>query len=144
MVVVDVNVLVNLVNEAAPNHRGTFEWWTRTLKAGPTIGLPWISLVGFLRIATHLRILPQPLSPKRAVAKVDGWLRHPNTRLVGETAEHFRILGDLLLESGKAGEILPDAHLAAIAIGNGAQLASCDTDFARFRKLRWLNPLDAV
>jgi hypothetical protein len=142
MVVVDVNVLVNLVNESAPNHRGTFDWWTRTLKEGPTIGLTWMSLVGFLRIATQRRVLPKPLTPQLAIAKVNGWLGHPSTQLVGETAEHFRILAELLLESGKAGEIVPDAHLAAIAIGNGAKLASCDTDFARFKKLRWMNPLD--
>lgn len=33
-----------------------------------------------------------------------------------------------------------DAHLAALAIGHGADLVSYDSDFARFPGLRWRRP----
>jgi predicted nucleic acid-binding protein len=40
-----------------------------------------------------------------------------------------------------AGNLIPDAHLAALAIQHGLTVCSADTDFARFSEIRWLNPL---
>ena len=75
-----------------------------------------------------------------AVERVDAWLAHPNTRVVRETDEHWRTLKDLLDETGTAGNLTTDAHLAAMAISQGATLASCDADFGRYPHLRWENP----
>ena len=36
-----------------------------------------------------------------------------------------------------------DAALAALAIEHGATLHTTDRDFARYRGLKWTNPLDA-
>jgi predicted nucleic acid-binding protein len=47
----------------------------------------------------------------------------------------------ILEQTGTAGNLTTDAHLAALAISHGAVLVSCDADFARFPKLRWPNPL---
>jgi len=47
----------------------------------------------------------------------------------------------LLEPLGTAGNLVGDAHLAALAIEHGATLASSDNDFARFRGLRWIDPL---
>jgi predicted nucleic acid-binding protein len=55
--------------------------------------------------------------------------------------EHWALLRELLLETGTAGNLTADAHLAALAIGQGAELCSTDSDFARFKALRWSNPL---
>jgi predicted nucleic acid-binding protein len=35
---------------------------------------------------------------------------------------------------------IPDAQLAALAIGHGVPVASADSDFARFPEVRWVNP----
>ena len=72
---------------------------------------------------------------------VDQWLSHPNVRLVKESDEHWRILQTLLKQTGTAGNLTTDAHLATLAISHGAELVSFDADFARFPKLRWRNPL---
>ena len=37
--------------------------------------------------------------------------------------------------------LVADAHLAALAIEHGLTLCSADGDFARFKGLRWENPL---
>jgi predicted nucleic acid-binding protein len=42
---------------------------------------------------------------------------------------------------GTGGNLTSDAHLAALAIENGAELCSPDAGFARFQGLRWSNPL---
>jgi len=39
------------------------------------------------------------------------------------------------------GNLVPDAHLAALAIEHGLTLCSTDGDFARFSALKWFNPL---
>lgn len=39
--------------------------------------------------------------------------------------------------------LITDAHLAALVIEYQAELASTDTDFARFPALRWFNPIAA-
>ena len=51
------------------------------------------------------------------------------------------ILGELIRAYDVRGNLIPDAALAALAIEHGVALASTDTDFARFRELRWENPL---
>jgi len=104
--------------------------------------LAWLVLLGFLRIATNPRIIPSPLSVQEALDDVHVWLTHPNTRLVSENETHWRIFRELLEATGTPGNSTTDVYLAALAIGRGATLVSCDTDFARFRHLRWENPLD--
>lgn len=116
------------------------------MNADETIGLPWIVLSGFVRIATSARIFSAPLSVSDALVHVDNLLAHPLTTIVTEKTEHWKTLQALLIEAGAAGNLTTDAHLATLAITHGATLASCDTDFARFRQqgLRWENPLTSV
>jgi toxin-antitoxin system PIN domain toxin len=87
-------------------------------------------------------VFAEPLALDDAIERVDAWLSHPNVRIVGETEEHWRVLKELLGQTGTAGNLTTDAHLAALAIAHGATLASCDADFARFRHLRWENPAE--
>ena len=58
-----------------------------------------------------------------------------------EKDEHWSILRSLLTEAGTAGNLVTDAHLAALAISHGAELVSYDADFARLKGLRWHNPI---
>ena len=67
----------------------------------------------------------------------------PNVWIPGPTERHDEILGELLERSRAAGNLVPDAHLAALAIEHGLTLCSADGDFARFPGLRWVNPLAA-
>ena len=105
------------------------------------VAFTWVVVLGFLRIATNPRIQPRPLTAAQAVTVVEGWLAQPVTRVVVPGDEHWRILKSLLHHVGTAGNLTTDAHLAALAIENGATLCSTDTDFQRFSHLRWVNPL---
>ncbi len=105
------------------------------------MGLAWAVVLGFLRLATSARIFPRPLDPEQALAVVDGWLARPCVTALAPGEEHWRILRGLLGESGTAGNLTTDAHLAALAIEHGAELCSTDADFARFPRLSWVNPL---
>jgi toxin-antitoxin system PIN domain toxin len=141
MKLVDLNILIYAVNEAAHHHRIVRRWWESALTDEEPIGLAWTVLLGFLRLATNPRTFSKPLGVEDALRRLDSWLSHPNTKLVLETDEHWRVLRGLLQATGTAGNLTGDAHLAALALEHGATLVSCDTDFARFPHLRWENPV---
>ena len=141
MKIVDLNVLIYVINEQADQHARVLRWWEHALNDDESIGLPWMVLSGFLRLSTNARAFPDPLSVDQALARVDAWLAARPVVVVTEKPDHWPVLRGLLSETGVAGNLATDAHLAALAITHDAILASCDTDFIRFRDLRWENPL---
>lgn len=143
MKIVDLNVLLYVVNENASHHQALLSWWESAVNGDESVGLPWVVLLGFLRITTNKRIFPNPLKPDTAIEKINTWLSLDTTCLVGEKEEHWEILRTLLADAGTAGNLTTDAHLATLAVNHGAILVSCDRDFARFRGLRWENPIDS-
>jgi predicted nucleic acid-binding protein len=54
---------------------------------------------------------------------------------------HGTLLADLISRYQLRGNLISDAHLAALAIEHGLTLCSADSDFARFPELSWNNPL---
>ena len=141
MKVVDLNVLLYAVNADAPHHERIVAWWERALNGDEAICLAWFVVVGFLRISTHPTVFPAPLTPEASMAQIDAWLAREVVSLLTEKRDHWRTLRDMLSATGVAGNLATDAHLAALAVTHGATLASCDTDFGRFERLRWENPL---
>ncbi|HSH74546.1 MAG TPA: type II toxin-antitoxin system VapC family toxin [Longimicrobiales bacterium] len=142
MIIVDLNALLYAVNADGPHHEAAKPWLEDLLSGDEVVALPWVVLLGFLRLSTNPRIFPSPLDPEQALEVVDGWLSHASVRPLSPGGEHWRILRSLLLEAGTAGDLTTDAHLAALAIAHGAELHSTDTDFARFPYLRWVNLLE--
>ena len=141
MKIVDVNILLYAVNGDSAHHERVRGWWESAMSGDEPIGLAWVVLLGFLRLASNPHVSTNPLSPEEAMEHLDVWLTHHNTRLVSETDEHWSILRELLSDTGTLGNLTTDAHLASLAIAHGATLVSCDADFGRFAKLRWENPV---
>lgn len=143
MRIVDVNLLLYAINRDSAGHAAAKAWLEHTFTGDEPVALPWAVLLGVLRLATSARVFSKPLRSDQALAVVDGWLAQPTVVTLSPGEEHWRILRDLLRESGTAGNLTTDAHLAALAIEHGAELCSTDADFARFPRLRWVNPLAA-
>jgi toxin-antitoxin system PIN domain toxin len=139
--VLDLNILLYATNRDSPRHAAAKNWLGLTLSGEESVAIPWIVVLGFLRIATSRQVFPRPISVDEAVAVVDGWLSQPPVVTLNPGDEHWRMLTRLLMDVGSAGNLTTDAHLAALAIEHGAELCSTDTDFARFPHLRWMNPL---
>jgi hypothetical protein len=137
----DLNLLLYAVNRDSRQHRKAKAWLDNVMSGEEPVAFPWIVLLGFLRISTNRRILSRPLSLSKALEIVSGWLAQPTARTLSPQEEHWRILSSLLADTGTAGNLTTDAHLAALAIEHGCELCSTDNDFARFPKLRWTNPL---
>jgi toxin-antitoxin system PIN domain toxin len=142
MILLDANLLIYAYDSSSPFHHATREWLERAIESQPVIGLPWISLLAFLRITTHPR-LRSPQSFDLAAAVVDDWLALPNVRTVQPGDRHWTILRKIATDGQARGSLVTDAALAALAIEYGATLCSNDRGFSRFPGLRFLNPLGA-
>jgi len=139
--VLDLNVLLYALNADGPHHAAAKAWVEQALSGDETVGVPWVVILGFLRLSTHPRVFPKPLEPAQAVAVVDSWLARPCVETLAPGSGHWDVLRGLLLETGPAANLTTDAHLATLPTERGAELHSTDTDFARFATLRWVNLL---
>jgi toxin-antitoxin system PIN domain toxin len=138
---VDANVLLYARDAESPFHERARDWLTERLNGPVRIGLPWQSLVAFVRISSHPRAYERPLSPEQAWSQVEDWLAAPASWIPQPAHAHADILGGLIRRYDLRGNIVSDAHLAALAIEHGLTLCSADTDFARFAELRWVDPV---
>jgi hypothetical protein len=139
--IVDSNILIYAVNIYATEHDTCKQWLEDALMDEEEVGFSWFTINGFLRISTHTRVFAKPLPIREAIEQMQQWLDSPVVRIVEPTSRHWALHKELLLAVGAAGNLTTDAHFAALAISHNATLVSCDNDFARFRRLKWENPL---
>ena len=133
----DTNVLFNAVHGGSPHHAVACRGLEEAFDDAGGVAFAWLPIVGFLRISTQRGIMPTPMPVDEALSLVDGWLHHPNARILQPGAGHAGILGRLLLAAGAGGNLTNDAHIAAIAIVHQAEVLTFDNDFARFSGLRY-------
>lgn len=139
-VLVDANVLLYAVDEASPFHAPARQWLEAALNGPSRVGLPWSSLLAFVRIATNPRALERPLSPSAAWRHVERWLDAPAAWLPEPGRGHRELLGRLIVDLDLRANLVADAALAALCLEHGLTMISADSDFARFPGLSWRNP----
>jgi uncharacterized protein len=137
----DINLLLHAYNSDSPVHAAARRWWEQLLNGQEPVGMPWVVMLGFVRVATHRQVFTNPLPVTAACGHVRTWLEQPCVLVVDPGEGHADILFGLLEALGTAANLTTDAHLAALAIERQATLHSTDADFARFSGLRWINPL---
>lgn len=138
----DVNVLVYAFREDAPNHVHYRSWLERVVQSDEPYAVSDHVLAGFLRIATHPRVFQPPAPWELAIEFAESVRGQPGAVSVMPGEQHWKIFTRLCAESGAAGNLVPDAWLAALAIEHGCQFITTDRDYGRFRELRWQHPLD--
>lgn len=141
MILVDANILIYAHVVSAAQHQVAKGWLDQQLNGTARVGLPWASLLAFLRIVTNARAFERPEPMADAWRQVLGWLSCEVVWTPQPTERHADILGELLALPGVQANLVSDAGLAALAVEHGLTLCSADTDFARFPGLRWLNPI---
>jgi hypothetical protein len=144
VILVDANLLLYAANHAAPEHPFVRAWLDERLTGTARVGLPWPSLLAFVRLASNPVVVRTPVTPAGAWRQVEEWLACAPAWIPVPGTQHARLLGRLLEEGWMTSRLVPDAHLAALAIEHGLTLCSTDGDFARFPGLRWENPLAAA
>jgi uncharacterized protein len=141
LILVDANILLYAEDSLQSRHQQARAWWDGQLSGTGVVCLCWTVLSAFIRIGTNPRVFEHPLSLEQALARVQSWLDQPCTRIVRPTERHWTVFKQVLTDGQAVANIVTDAHLAALAIEHGCELASTDSDFARFPKLKWRNPL---
>jgi uncharacterized protein len=143
MILLDANLLVYAHAGSMPQHDVARTWLDERLSGNAQVGLPWPSVLAFVRLMANPRVFSRPLTVSAAWLQAQSWLALPNVWIPQPTERHQALLTELLEGAGFRSSLIPDAHLAALAIEHGLTLCSADSDFARFRGLRWENPLDS-
>jgi toxin-antitoxin system PIN domain toxin len=143
VILLDANLLLYAANRAAPEHERARAWLDDRLNGTVPLGLPWPSLLVFVRLATNPLVVRHPVAAAEAWRQVEEWLEcEPAwTPLPGDG--HRAIIGGFLRAPWMTSRLVPDAHVAALAIEHGLTLQSTDGDFARFPGVKWENPLAA-
>lgn len=143
MILVDADLLIYAHVASLPQHERAREWLDSQLSGHAPVGLPWPSLLAFLRLVTNPRVFEQPEPVARAWEQVRAWLACDVVWIPRPGERHAELLGELLALPGMQANLVPDADLAALALEHGLTLYSTDGDFARFPRLRWVNPLSS-
>jgi uncharacterized protein len=141
MILVDANLLVYAFAASLPQHQAARGWLDDRLNGAERVGLPWESLLAFVRLVSNPRVFERPVTVAVAWSQVEEWLAGETVFVPRATDRHAELLAPLLKTSGLRANHVPDAHLAALALEHGLVLCSTDGDFARFPGLRWRNPL---
>ena len=141
MILVDANLLVYASDADSPHHARARAWLEDALSGVVPVGLAWLVVLAFLRVTTRPGIMRRPQTPEQALGTIDDWLAQPYVSLVGPGDHHWPLLRNLLKTTGTAGNLVADAHLAALAIEHGCTVYSADNDFKRFPGVEHVNPL---
>lgn len=141
MILLDANLLVYAHVTSLTQHHAARSWLDSRLNGLTPVGLPWPTLLSFVRLVSNPRIFEHPQPISKAWKQVDDWLTCPVAWIPQPTERHREILGSFLTDTLGRSNLVPDAHLAALAIEHGLTLCSTDRDFARFPNLRWEDPL---
>lgn len=141
MIAVDTNVLVYAEMRGAPHHARALALLRSLAEGDAAWAIPWPCVYELLRVVTHPRVFRPPMSLDDARADLAQLLASPSLVLLSETGRHAEILDELLAGSGATGNLIHDAHIAALCREHGVrELLSADADFARFKGLRVRNP----
>jgi hypothetical protein len=143
VILVDANLLLYAANRAAPEHERARPWLDDRLNGTVPVGLPWPSVLAFVRLAANPVVVRSPVTPAAAWRQVDEWLSCEPAWIPLPGNGHRAIVSGFLSASWMTSRLVADAHLAALAIEHGLTLCSTDGDFARFPALTWENPLAA-
>ena len=139
----DANILLYAKFSDFQQHEPARCWLDERLSAPDPLGIPWVSLSAFVRIATNRRLFAQPLGTSEAGAQMMEWSQRRNVWHPEPGQRFGSIFQGLLDEAQATGNLVPDAYLGALSIEHGLSVVSSDADFARFADVHWLNPLRA-
>jgi toxin-antitoxin system PIN domain toxin len=142
MIAVDTNILVYAHRRDCTFHESAARTLRGLAEGRSAWAIPWPCIHEFFSIATNARIYRPASTTAQAAAQIDAWLESPSLVLLGETPDHWPILGKLVTSGRVTGSLVHDARVAAICLTQGVhELLTADRDFGRFPDLRVRNPL---
>jgi toxin-antitoxin system PIN domain toxin len=140
---VDVNVLLYASDASSELHERASTFLAACVSGREVFCFGWLTLMSYLRMATHPAIFARPLAHEEAMRNVGALVATPHCRVLGEEAgfwDHYR---RVTAELPVRGNLVPDAHLAALLSQHGVvRLYTRDRDFRKFGFLDVRDPFD--
>jgi len=134
VITVDANILLYAYVPRLELHATAARWLEETLSTGNTaLGITWQVATAFRRIGTNKRIFESPMAIAVAKGYLDVLFSHPLVVQIGPSERHWDIYSNILIEQGLTGDIVMDAHIAAVAIEHDATVATTDKHFRQFK-----------
>ena len=141
MIVPDANLLLHAYDESFAAHAKARSWWEAVMNGDEPIGLPWVVILAFVRLATHPTVAANPRSVPEVREIVESWLAAPHVRVLWGSGRTMGAFFDALESAKLGGNLSTDALIAALAIESGGRVFTNDRDFQRFPRLVSVNPL---
>jgi toxin-antitoxin system PIN domain toxin len=137
----DVNILLYASDEASSFHAPARVFLAARASDPEVPGIAWSTLTAYLRISTHPAIFRRPLDSATAEANAAALLGLPQARPLGEQDGFWEAYLEVTSGQAMRGNMVPDAHLAAILRQNGIRtIYTRDVGFRRFSFLRAVDP----
>ena len=140
MQAIDTNVLIYAEITTAKYHSTVLQVLTELSESVVPWAIPWPCVYEFLRVVTHPRVYHPPVPLTVALKDLRQLFQAPTLLLLNETSRHTEIMSKVLEVSGVTGNLIHDAHIAALCIEHGViEFISGDRDFTRFSSLKVSN-----
>lgn len=143
MLLLDVNVVLAAHRGDHPDHAGVRAWFDAMLASEERFAVPAFVWSSFLRLATNRRIFEVPTPLPDAFAFVEATCAQPLHLTIGPGPRYLPLLRRVCDEADAAGDLIPDATIAAVALEHGCEIVTLDRDFARFASVRHRRPVVA-
>ena len=141
MQAIDTNILIYAEVGSSQHHIPALKILRGLAEGVLPWALPWPCVYEFLRVVTHPRVFHPPVPLNIALEDLQRLLASPSVFLLAETARHASVLDQILRQAGATGNLIHDAHIAALCLEHGvSELITGDRDFTRFAGLKILNP----
>ncbi len=137
----DAAVLLYASDEASAYHERARAFLDRVASGSELAYVFWPTVMAYLRIATHAAIFEKPLPPADALANVERLLALPHVQTAGEQDRFWESYRRVTREAEARGNLVPDAHIAALMVDNGVRtIWTHDRDFRRFADIEARDP----
>jgi len=138
---IDTNVLIFAEITSSPQHARARELLAELSEGAAAWAIPWPCAYEFLRVVTHPRVYHPPVPLEVALRDLHAVLGSPSLILLSETPRHAEVMRAVVRESGATGNLIHDAHIAALCLEHGVtELFTGDRDFRRFSGLTVRDP----
>jgi toxin-antitoxin system PIN domain toxin len=142
VIAIDTNILVYAHRRDSEFHEPAARSLQEVAESGGSWAIPWPCIAEFYSVATHSRLYDPPSTVDQATDQINYWMESPTLVTMGEPANAWRSLCNVLLDSKVTGAMVYDARIAALCIAHGIrELWTADRDYGRFPGIRTRNPL---
>ena len=138
---IDVNILLYASDGSSPLHEKASDFLEECARGREVFCLAWVTIMSYLRMATHPAIFEHPLTHNEAVTNIEALLNLPHCRIIGEDEGFWETYRSVTADVPTRGNLVPDAHLASILTDHGIRtVCTRDRDFRKFTFLDVRDP----